>query len=253
MKLLYCLALLSFSALLFSQNVDIPNAYFKAYLVGKDKYDINDDDEIQLSEALLIDTIDIESYDIDDLTGIEEFKNLIYLRCWGRYLTNLDLSKNTKLAYLTFTDSRLVTLNLANGNNHNLDLWYSPDYIHIETECIQVDNAEYSQANWMYWWDPSWNYFPEGVFSEDCGYAVVSTEERINLLVELSPNPASDYLTVSSSSEVLVKEVFLLDGSLVNKIESSDNVLFVGDLSAGMYMLKVTSLDGSTMTRFVKN
>ena len=56
----------------FGQNVNIPDANFKVYLAGDTLINTNGDSEIQLSEANLFGgTIDCESMNISDLTGIQ--------------------------------------------------------------------------------------------------------------------------------------------------------------------------------------
>ena len=68
------LLLLSFflSVSLFSQNVYIPDANFKNYLVNNPEINTNGDTEIQVSEASsFIGEIDCGGFNISDLTGIE--------------------------------------------------------------------------------------------------------------------------------------------------------------------------------------
>ena len=56
------------------QNVTIPDANFKAYLVGNTSINTNMDTEIQVSEANSFSgEISCGSMNISDLTGIEEF------------------------------------------------------------------------------------------------------------------------------------------------------------------------------------
>ncbi|MDG0972550.1 MAG: hypothetical protein P8O07_00170 [Crocinitomicaceae bacterium] len=58
----------------YAQNVNIPDANFKAYLVGNAQINTNGDTEIQVSEANAFGgTIDCSSQNISDLTGIEAF------------------------------------------------------------------------------------------------------------------------------------------------------------------------------------
>jgi hypothetical protein len=55
-----------------AQNVYIPDANFKAYLVGDTSINTNGDTEIQDSEATAFSgTIECQSMNISDLTGIE--------------------------------------------------------------------------------------------------------------------------------------------------------------------------------------
>ena len=65
-----------------AQIVTIPNANFKAYLVGNSAINTNMDTEIQVSEASTFSgTIDCNLLSINDLTGIEAFTSLTNLIC----------------------------------------------------------------------------------------------------------------------------------------------------------------------------
>ena len=70
--ILLCLPMIGFG-----QNVNIPDANFKAYLVGNSYINTNGDSEIQVSEATAFsDTINCSNLNISDLTGIEDFISL---------------------------------------------------------------------------------------------------------------------------------------------------------------------------------
>jgi len=78
--------------------VNIPDANFKAYLVGDSAINTNGDKEIQVSEAsAFTDTIECANLKISNLKGIEAFTALTYLNCGYNNLTSLDVSKNTAL------------------------------------------------------------------------------------------------------------------------------------------------------------
>ena len=93
LSLLLCLPFIGFG-----QNVYIPDANFKTYLVGNTAINTNGDNEIQLSEATIFNgSINCYSQNISDLTGIEAFTNLNSLNVNNNQLTSLDLSNNTAL------------------------------------------------------------------------------------------------------------------------------------------------------------
>ncbi|MEZ4938833.1 MAG: T9SS type A sorting domain-containing protein [Crocinitomicaceae bacterium] len=103
----------------FAQNVNIPDANFKAYLVGNSLINTNSDTEIQLSEATAFTgTIQASNLGISDLTGIEAFTNITILYCHINNLTALDVSQNTALTQIDASDNSLTTINL--GQNQNL-------------------------------------------------------------------------------------------------------------------------------------
>ena len=104
----------------FGQNVNIPDANFKAYLVGNSAINTNGDTEIQVSEANAFGwTIECYNMNISDLTGIEAFTALDALFCLDNQLTSLDLSNNTALTRLICSNNQLTSLDVSN----NTSLW----------------------------------------------------------------------------------------------------------------------------------
>jgi len=98
----------------FGQNVNIPDANFKAYLVGNSLINTNGDAEIQVSEATAFSgSIDCNSNSIYNLTGIEDFTALDFLGCANNQLTSLDVSFNTALTGLACDGNQLTSLNVS--------------------------------------------------------------------------------------------------------------------------------------------
>ncbi|MEQ8339349.1 MAG: hypothetical protein RIA62_18450, partial [Cyclobacteriaceae bacterium] len=80
--------------------VDIPNAAFKTALTSHTPdIDLNDDGEIQISEALAFtDDLNVgNNAAITDITGIEAFQHITYLLAGNNDLQTIDLSQNTRL------------------------------------------------------------------------------------------------------------------------------------------------------------
>jgi len=110
-KLLLILLCLPFIG--FGQNVFIPDANFKAYLLGNNLINTNGDNEIQVSEASAFNGgIYCGNMNIYDLTGIESFNNLKHLHCHDNQLTTLDISQNLNLESLGVNGNQLYGLNL---------------------------------------------------------------------------------------------------------------------------------------------
>ena len=113
-KLLLILLCLPFIG--FGQNVNIPDANFKAYLVGNTAINTNGDTEIQVSEASVFGgTIVCSNMNIADLTGIEAFTALTELYCGENNLTSLDISQNTALTTLYCGENNLTSLDVSNN------------------------------------------------------------------------------------------------------------------------------------------
>ena len=108
----------------YGQNVNIPDANFKAYLVGNTDINTNGDSEIQVSEANafsgsiycgeLYNPDFSEDMSISDLTGIEEFTALTELDCSRNKLTSLDVSMNTALNYLRCEGNQFICVPIGN-------------------------------------------------------------------------------------------------------------------------------------------
>ena len=108
------LVLLALPFIGLGQNVNIPDANFKAYLVGNTAINTNGDTEIQVTEASAFKgAIDCGDMNISNLTGIEAFTALTWLRCSNNQLTSLDVSANTDLTYLECEVNQLTRLYLS--------------------------------------------------------------------------------------------------------------------------------------------
>ena len=108
------LVLLAFTNISFSQTVSIPDANFKAYLVGNTDINTNEDSEIQTTEAAAFSgSIICSDLGISDLTGIEAFTALSELDCSTNSLTSLNLSSNPDLTTLFCQENQLTSLNIS--------------------------------------------------------------------------------------------------------------------------------------------
>ena len=88
-----------------AQNVNIPDANFKAALVDNASINTNMDAEIQVSEASVFNgAINVSQLNITDLTGIETFVALDSLDCSLNQIAALNLSACTSLTTLDCSD-----------------------------------------------------------------------------------------------------------------------------------------------------
>ena len=82
--------------------IAIPDAAFKTVLLGSG-FDLDNDQDISLDEAVLITAIDAAGKGIASLTGIEYMTALQSLDCSNNSLTAIDLTSNTALTALNVT------------------------------------------------------------------------------------------------------------------------------------------------------
>lgn len=138
MKLKITFLFLGFAALTNAQILNIPDANFKAKLlqanatndIARDsngtsiKIDINNNNEIDQSEALHVYTLQVHALPntpntqkIADLTGINAFSNLKALTAFNNLISGTDLTALTHLEYVDFTSNGLSSINLNGLSN----------------------------------------------------------------------------------------------------------------------------------------
>jgi Leucine-rich repeat (LRR) protein len=122
---------------------DCSNYKFEMTFVPDDNFeqafiDLGLDNETTLNDSVptiaikYLKSLDIRYKNINDLTGIEDFKALQYLNCSGNQLTSLNLSANTALQELICKYNLLTEIKL--GNNLSLT--------HIECNTNQLTNID---------------------------------------------------------------------------------------------------------------
>lgn len=95
-----------------AQNILIPDSIFKARLVNDTSINTNNDSEIQLSEALAVETLLVSFLGIQNLAGIEAFTNLASLDCSRNPISSLDLSSNVNLMRLVCNSTDIDSISL---------------------------------------------------------------------------------------------------------------------------------------------
>lgn len=114
MKKTILFVFLMFTGTLFAQIVNVPDANFKNYLLNgfssQQSVDTNNDGEIQVSEALAVNSLEINEHptltgDITSLVGIEAFTNLTYLRIYAT-VTDINLSGLSQLTSLEIMNNQ---------------------------------------------------------------------------------------------------------------------------------------------------
>ncbi|WP_395056234.1 T9SS type A sorting domain-containing protein [Flavobacterium sp.] len=114
-----------------AQIINFPDANFKAKLLASNpsnriaqdlnynfiKIDVNNNGEIELSEALQVLSLSISHSNISDMTGVESFTNLVNLSCGNNLLISLDVSNLSNLQSLNCPFNQLTSLNVSNLTN----------------------------------------------------------------------------------------------------------------------------------------
>lgn len=256
----------------YAQNVNIPDANFKAALVGNTAINTNGDSEIQVSEAgAYTGIIDVSNLGISDLTGIADFINITKLNCRNNQLNNLDVSNNTVLEILYCENNQLNSLDVS----INTDLQYLICYdnelnflnisncinltvLNCQTNsnlfCIQVSDTTAANAYKIIdYYKIDANMF----FSLDCNYT--STAENLASSLSIFPNPASDYLYISYEGEKKLSfTISDIWGKTLAAWEAHSAGAFyqkevpIADFPVGIYFLSVQAGDKKVVKKFVK-
>lgn len=188
-------------------------------------------------------TTPISSLDVSMLA------NLTGIVCVSIQATSIDLSNNPLLTDIYVYNNQLTSLNIANGNNANINYFWVHNNPNLT--CIKVDDAAYSNANWISGTqvneDP-FIYDNTVVFDNVCLGAGV--EENTNEFLEVYPNPADDQITVFMSQKGIMG-IYSMSGAKIAAFEmiEGENTIDLTDLEKGMYFL---TLSNGQTTKIIK-
>ena len=126
-KILYLILTVCFVSKLSAQIINFPDSNLKARLLLADigngiayhngnsfKIDSNNDNEIQVSEALLVNHLVLYNCGISNLSGLEYFINLTHLNCGNNTISTLDLTPFTNLIGFDAYNNSLTSINISN-------------------------------------------------------------------------------------------------------------------------------------------
>jgi Leucine-rich repeat (LRR) protein len=156
--LLSIITLATFSFGATAQDVSIPDANFKAYLLGNTSINTDaDPNEISVAEAsAFTGTINCNNLTISDLTGIEAFTDLSELYCQNNSISNLDVSFNTDLIVLYCAFNLMSSVDLSNNiaithfrcndniNFNNLDVSNNINLTFLDCSATSIINLDLS-------------------------------------------------------------------------------------------------------------
>ena len=191
MKKITTIILMMCAMNVFAQNVNIPDANFKNYLVNNTAINTNGDTEIQCSEATAFTgTIQANGLSIADFTGLEAFVNITSLHAYNNSLTSINVSSNTALTYFDCSNTGISTLDVSN----NVAL--TGLFCHFNS-LTDLDLSTNTALNSVYCYDNL-------LVNIDLGANTTITSLRIqnNLLTDLSisANTAMNYLNCSNNN-----------------------------------------------------
>ncbi|WP_418513392.1 leucine-rich repeat domain-containing protein [Corallibacter sp.] len=95
-----------------AQITNIPDANFEQALIDLG-YDTVLDGQVLTANINTVTSLDVESKNLTNLTGIEDFTALEFLSVTNNLLTNLNLSQNTNLTELRCVSNELTSINIS--------------------------------------------------------------------------------------------------------------------------------------------
>lgn len=144
--------------------------------------------------------------------------------------------------------------NIASGNIGDLATlltWNTTD---------PSDDFEMNRNNYIYTWQMNRNPFidhpnlADYIFGENIGQpwsSTLSTQNPIENRVVVYPNPATNYLMISGLEGTSKVEIYTITGQLVSVAIFDTETRLALDLNSGMYLVKISHQDQSTIKKII--
>lgn len=215
-----------------AQIVNIPDSNFKtrllqagpSNLIAQDIYnnyvvvDTNSNGEIEVSEALNISRLRLDSQNISDLTGIEAFTNLVGLACFSNNISQLDISQNINLNNLNIGSNLLTSLDIS--QNQNLERLFCNNN--------QLSDIDISNNLDLFFLDCSANQLVGVDFSQNLN--LTNLNLRNNQIAELDVSHLSELSTLRCQNNLLT-ELDVSQNVQLETFECQNNLLTTLDVS----------------------
>lgn len=245
----------------YSQDLIFTNDNLKAYLISENSVDLNgdeipdtiidtnNDNEIQLSEALLVQNLVIGSNStIISIQDIHQFVNLERLTVWGGIglteVSNLDLeslqhiriSDHNSIVDIDLSDlpnlnsiylhglNGVQNLNLQNGSFASNE--FSLFYTYVQSACVDPISSEYDIV--------SEHLVNGGNITTNCSLGIEDNESQ---KLAFYPNPTYNKVYFNSKVESII--LYNLNGQILNEWNYPIGEIDISELNAGIYILKI--------------
>lgn len=196
-----------------------------------------------------------------DWISISDHSHVVTNGTFTQTGTTLTFTFSTPFAY-NGTDNLVITVDANKpGDDGNTTLFYQiPATTNVTSLMIRTDTAADNADPF----NPPLNY--TGGTAATSVQAkrtrpiivlnglVLSVEEHgTKSAISLYPNPATNGLFLASQDKVASGEIYTMTGQLVRSVTIEENKIPIGDLSSGVYLLKLHMEDGKSIDKkFVK-
>lgn len=153
---------------------------------------------------------------------------------------------------------RLTVANTPNTASHTNAIWTSTTLSNATWTQVTVTYTPTTTGNYYF----GFNHFsPAQASAVSLGLdtfslsSVLSTAEFNNNSFSIAPNPVKDMLKIANDLfEIQAVEVYDINGKVVKKINNNATQanISLGDLSSGVYLLKIQTAQGSTTQKIIK-
>lgn len=270
MKSSFLFLFLSLSVYTYSQNIDIPDAVFLDKLISQG-FDTNGDGIIQLSEALAVTHLNVNSpgtpIKIENMEGIQHFTNLIELRCANNLISSLDVTPLTNLEFLHCNNNQITSLNItglsqltrlwARGNDlAEIDLSGLDTVWWIWVSNNNLDQIDLTGLNTLEAFEIANNQISSIDFTPTPNLNYMDVSENSLTAIDFTPTPNLNYVDVSGNflTEIEVNHLTELEYLYCqnNQIEeiSISNLVNLFTLYIGNNLIE--EIDGSLNPNFIE-
>ncbi len=153
----------------------------------------------------------------------------------------IDLSQNNLIDFVAFSNTQISAINFKNGNNTNVSDFEAENMPNLN--CIVVDDANYSSANWNYV-DAQVNFVET---TGECTPLSVK-EEKGFLSATIFPNPTNGFTQIKTEKPLRSIIVYSSMGRVVSKQYYPNNSIDLSKMENGVYFIKIETLSGENNT-----
>lgn len=223
----------------------IPDPNFEQALIDNG-YDTVIDGQVATSTIMAAGYIDAVGYGITDMTGLQDFENLVVLECQNNSITALPLEG---LEHLIF-------LKLDNNQVTSLDLSQTPNLEQLYCRNNQITALDFTGLDAFVGIDCSRNQISTLDFSGLQNLVQINTSNNPLTSLKLDNTPG---LLVVQSNSTLLTELDVTDSPLLEYLEVYDNQLtslYMDGLQSLTYLdcgeNQITTLDVTSLTSLVE-